>query len=395
MNDGYTPDWADDIDDRGKTEYFHGREEVLGAFRKRLQFTVDDSTKGTTFLIQAAPGAGKTALLYECARRARKRGWETLKINTKTLWDTDAMCQLLERWEVWRALLDTIAIEAGFDKWIKGGAGAKFKLPGHTPESIIRLGKSQLLLVLDEAQTLGGGMTSSDARHETVKVFLDRLHNGNMGRPMMLLVAGLGGTKVAFQKMGVSRFKPGCCLDLEHLKPNEERRVIADWLQLEGKARGDIRPWVDAIMAETHGWPQHIACYAQAAALQVRADRRRMTPNGLNVVMETGRKERTKFYKARVQGIQDSVLRCIAHRLREVPPRYSFAREYLTDALTDAYGESKAEELFRRMVHKGVLEEFDNMYVIPIPSMQVWLVENFGRGQPPLFRPPPDRPLSM
>lgn len=120
MNDGHTSDWADDIDDRGKTEYFHGREEVLGAFRKRLQFTVDDSTKGTTFLIQAAPGAGKSALLYECARRAGKRGWETLKINTKALWDTDAMCQLLEHREVWRALLDTIAIEAGFDKWVKG-----------------------------------------------------------------------------------------------------------------------------------------------------------------------------------------------------------------------------------------------------------------------------------
>ncbi len=33
----------------------------------------------------------------------------------------------------------------------------------------------------------------------------------------------------------------------------QERVVIQDWLQLEGRAKGDPTPWIDAIARETHG----------------------------------------------------------------------------------------------------------------------------------------------
>ncbi len=86
----------------------------------------------------------------------------------------------------WKHLLDEIAVNAGFDKWIQIQGAAKFKLPGHTPQSIIERRKDPLLLLLDEAQTLGTGMAPTDARYETVKVFLDSLHNGGASRPVML-----------------------------------------------------------------------------------------------------------------------------------------------------------------------------------------------------------------
>ncbi len=396
-------DWAGDIKDRGEAKYFHGRKEILARFRKRLQFAVDDAKEGTTFLIQAAPGAGKTALLAQCARLAKKQNWDTVEVDTRALWNTDSMCLALE--DAWMPLLDEIASEGGFDKWVHVRGAVKLKLPGHTPQSIIARGKAPLLLILDEAQELGQwkGAERTQENHELVQTFLNRVHNGKLAsRPVMLIAGGLGTTKQAFKDMGVSRLKTNCHVDLEPLKPEEERKVIVDWLQLEGKAKGDPLPWIDAIAAETHGWPQHIACYAQVAALQVLAERRRMSSSGLNVVLEAGRKERAKFCEARVEDFEDDELHCIARMLRDVPPRHSFTKQYLVDALKDTYGVPKAERLFQRAFHKGILDKRSNQYIIPIPSMHDWLVTHFGhdQGASPAFRPlssgprlSPERPL--
>ncbi len=60
--------------ERGEAKYFHGREKILGNFKGLMDRAVQAKV-GTTVMIQAAPGAGKTALLTECARLARARRW--------------------------------------------------------------------------------------------------------------------------------------------------------------------------------------------------------------------------------------------------------------------------------------------------------------------------------
>ena len=81
------------IEDREKAKYFHGRKGILSNFKECLEFARDDSKEGTTFLIQAAPGEGKTALLHECMKMAENAGWEAVQVNTRALWNADAMCQ--------------------------------------------------------------------------------------------------------------------------------------------------------------------------------------------------------------------------------------------------------------------------------------------------------------
>ncbi len=363
------------IRDRGRAKYFHGRRGILADFKERLEFARDDPEEGTTFLIQAAPGAGKSALLYKCAELAEGQGWETLRINTKALWDTDAMCQILEGG--WKHLLDEIAVNAGFDKWIQIQGAAKFKLPGHTPQSIIERGKDPLLLLLDEAQTLGTGMAPTDARYETVKVFLDSLHNGGMGRPVMLAVAGLSATADAFEAMDVSRFKDNCYVELGPLKEEAERKVIKDWLKKEGRAKGDPTPWIDAIARETHGWPQHVAAYAQSAALQVRTDKRLMTPRGLQAVLEVGRRKRTKFYETRAKGLDEDHRTAIARAFASAHEDQTQTRKVIMESLVKAVGRQEADAVFKRALKKGVLDHRDGRYAIPIPSMFDWLINNY------------------
>ena len=61
-----------DIEDRGPARYFHGRGEILGSFMRQLR-RAKATNGGTIILVQGPPGAGKTALLEECKKKARSR----------------------------------------------------------------------------------------------------------------------------------------------------------------------------------------------------------------------------------------------------------------------------------------------------------------------------------
>lgn len=59
-------------------------------FRKLAELSTQTKT-GTTFLIQGAPGVGKTALLAECAKQAKRKGWRVAEIDTPDLCDPDKL----------------------------------------------------------------------------------------------------------------------------------------------------------------------------------------------------------------------------------------------------------------------------------------------------------------
>ncbi len=370
-----------DLEDRGEAKYFHGRKGILGRFHRRLKWTEQDPKKGTTFLIQAAPGAGKTALLHECTKLAENTGWEAVRVNTRAIWDTDTMCQKLG--DGWTHLLDEIAVQGGFDKWIQIQGAAKFKLPGHTPQSIIERGKDPLLLFLDEAQTLGQQSGQPQENRELVQTFLNSVHNGEMGRPVMLISAGLSATKRAFKGLGVSRFKANCYVELGPLKPEAERKVIEDWIKKDGRAKGDPTPWIDEIMQQTHGWPQHVSAYAQAAALQVRADKRAMTSQGLQAVLEAGRKQRIKFYKSRADGLDEDHRAAIARAFASAHKDQTQTRKAIMESLLQDAERQEASDIFKLALDNGVLDNRNGRYTIPIPSMFDWFIDNYLIKQDP------------
>ena len=71
--------------DRGPSRYFHGRERIQHNFKELLR-RATQAGGGTTFLIQGAPGVGKTALLYECGNHARAQEWKVVNIGVESLW---------------------------------------------------------------------------------------------------------------------------------------------------------------------------------------------------------------------------------------------------------------------------------------------------------------------
>ncbi len=140
--------------------------------------------------------------------------------------------------------------------------------------------------------------------HNSYKIrastILNAIHNGQLNKPVALLAAGLSPTLKAFQAFGISRFALGCLVELNALSKESERLVIEDWIKKEGRGQGDPSTWLDAITLETHGWPQHIQCYAGLASVHLEANGGVMLPDGLAPVLEAGHEARKAYYKGRL-----------------------------------------------------------------------------------------------
>ncbi|MCY4159020.1 MAG: ATP-binding protein [Bacteroidetes bacterium] len=362
------------ISDRGPAAYFHGRTQILHDFEDLLGRT-KKGVNGTTFLIQGAPGVGKTALLDQCGKLACGKGWHVAKIKTDALWDKGKMLRSLGFGEM--AGIDSVSLSLleAFKAEVSLSKPARSTTNLNVDEKRKR---KPLLLVLDEAQRLSKATALSKTQFDEVGDLLEAIHNGELNKPVILLVAGLGTTSKAFRSLGISRFRGGCFVELGALDKGAERAVIQDWLVKEGEAKGNPAEWIDAIAQKTHGWPQHITAYAETAVKQIQKDKGKMTPAGLIVVYKLGEEGREAYYKQRAEDISRKERCSLARLMKNVATQDGLDQEDIEAALSQEYGPDKAQDLFNRALDRGILHSQDGIYTIPIPSMRNWLKEKYA-----------------
>ncbi len=374
------------IEDRGWAMYFHGRRAILDEVAD-IRAKAMRNGDGTIFLIQGAPGAGKTALLYQCMAEAKDRGWEVGRIKSDALYSPAAMAEALGRKYMTRREVGT-----GVD--LKVAAASKTQEYTGTTSVHALLSKEApvegLLLVLDEAQHLA--KFTGDPNERVAGDTLQAIHNGELKRPVILLAGGLSTSGAAFEQLGVSRFRGGCVVNLGRLSAKNGRAVIRDWLVLEGGAKGDVTPWVDVIAAETYGWPQHIVAYTEPAAAVIRESGGQLAPAALQVVVEAGRRQRRDYYLNRVSHLVKKERDALGTLLRSRGPEATFEKDEIQTAVW--LGAVDAEQCFNQLLHKGVFTMTHNgTYYVPIPSMRDWLVREYERGledgKQPLAATPP------
>ena len=372
---------SDFVPDQGPAKYFHGRKTILDGFDGLLQYA-SQKTWGTIFLIQGAPGAGKSALLYECEKHARVRNWEVADIGVGSLWDPYKLLGSLGLGDKYKPTEKSTQFGIkDFLKW-----GYKSSRPRPTVKNILEEGNKPLLLILDDAQLLGKeGVPPTNHRSDAVEV-LEVIHNGKLGRPVILLTAGLGTTVDAFGSLGILRFNRRCFVELGAMDKEAEHAVIQDWLREDGGAKGDLAPWIEAIAQETHGWPQHILSFIEPAVERLNANNGIMTAQGLDAVLDAGRESQLEYFE-RLSHDFSRNQRCSLARMIESGPLgegvevgEGLDEEYILKSLTREYGPEKAEQLFRRALHHGILHKRGGHYVVQIPSMQDWLVYWYGLG---------------
>ena len=326
-------------------------------------------------MIQGPPGAGKTALLHQCAVEADIDGWHVAKINNQALYEPAVMAQNLGEPYITRkervTTLDAKVVARATTTEMAGAAAVPQVLKALTPDT-------GLLLLLDEAQTIGA--LTGRTYGPSVTTTLNAIHNGDLGRPVILLCGGLGISKSTFGALGISRSDIGCMVNLGRLSEAAERAVIQDWLRKDGRAKGDVIPWTHAIASETHGWPQHIMCFAQPAAWVVRHNGGELTPGRLAYVMERGHQGKTEYYQGRIDDVEKIIRSAIGKLLGSRPADRELDKHVILAALSGGRTPNEAQAEFDTLLHKGVIALTpEGSYAVPIPSMRDWLVERYGR----------------
>ena len=366
-----------DIYDRGRARYFHGRGEVLSSLAAR-RARAFESDQGTTFLIQGAPGAGKTALLHQCAVEAAEDGWAVVEIYTQALYDPKSMSQCLGEPYIIQS-----ERSLGATPWVASVSRSKTEAGISSVCHLLNVTAQEtkgLLVVLDEVQDIVDYV--DHPRKPEVKDTLKLIHNGKVGSPVILLAGGLGTSEDAFNSLGISRFYDGCVVNLGRLSPAPERAIIRDWLVQDGGAKGDVTPWIDAIAGETHGWPQHIIAFAEPAAHIVRSSRGQVTPRGLEAVLRQGQQRKKNYYFARVRKLSKQDRMTLGKALATLPPGTSMEEPDVLRILAQNHARAEAKRIFELIVHKGVLARTqEGDFAVPIPSMHHWLVDQYRRAR--------------
>jgi len=279
------------------------------------------SNGGTIHLFYGAPGAGKSALLAYCERIALGDEWETAEVTCAALHKPSELLTALGREK------EPIGTETthGVDAKIYQGTVTRTRTD-RTVRSILTDGDHPLLLLFDEAQTLGyGDDPPSEANRPILKGTLELIHNGRLGRPVVLLAAGVRTALDALDGLSLTRFGEENTDKLGSMSRETARAVIRDWIVEDGGCKGDPLEWIDAIEEEVAGhWPRHVHSYAKRAGEYLHANGGVMTPKGLSIVMEKGLAGRIQYYKQRLRNFYIDQIRHVARAISGYPPGTPF-----------------------------------------------------------------------
>jgi len=235
--------------------------------------------------------------------------------------------------------------------------------------------------VLYEAQRLGNLQDLPDIKTSATST-LNVIHNGKLGKPVMLLMAGLSTSEMALSSLGVSRFDSKCTVKLGRLDKESESAVIRDWLTQAGGAVDDPTPWIESISEQTHGWPQHIISYVKPAEEYLNSNHHRMTDKGLESILKQCAESRKDYYKKRAKGIDRKKRVSLARKFANVPVGETMEHEDIISALAKEYSEEESGKLFKEALEREIIDERDDGdYGVPIPSFHTWLIDSYGKDR--------------
>lgn len=363
--------------DRGPTPYFHGRADILAGFARTLS-DVRATGGGMVRLIYGAPGSGKTALLHECKNTADSKGFESFYITVPSLWEADNLREIMGRDGEYSSSESTHQVGLkGIYTWARKRVRSKTSV-----KRLLRESSKPLLLILDEVQSIGNKDILRPQHKAKVTELLELIHNGKIGRPIILLTAGLGSALTALKTLDISRFGEKNTSEIGSLSTEDARAVIRDWLVRDGMARGDTSEWVNMIAKEAGVWPRHVHSYSVHASKHLKSRDGVMTAEGLQEIIAKGKEGRIGYYKERVSDFYVDEIKHLAKYLRKTSAGGVFDCLDVLKSLTNIYGDKKATDLFDRLLEEGVIAaKGGDGYHIPIDSMHTWLVDTYTKGK--------------
>ncbi len=411
--------------DKNSTQFFAGREKLISAIETTVnelsndirQLSIEDVTSDQrTWLIQGAPGAGKTALQWYLRDRwlADKDGPVVVNALLGDLADRDKLAasianKILPKGEdqLWteRTVSHTAGVQAKLDasrttsESIPRGAldladlRRLYQKPRmHWLRRLLPFGRRKVaeprpvVLIIDEIQAMNS---------EAGEVLHD-LHVGVAGLPVIPLLAGLAWSQERLREAGISRFNTGQMSHVQTLTPLQPEEAAesvklmlrAYYVTATDKEAEDIACWIAGL---SDGWPQHLRHYMRALAGNLAANKGNLSELDRNWVQAEGDAKRQSYYLDRLQGTlvveHSGVLAQVAKNIGNIGCRYKELVKMLDNHRwrknsepDEVMPENMEPRAFvQEMIRSGIAHKTGKQVTIPIPSFKRFLIEYHDR----------------
>ncbi len=299
---------------------------------------ITDRIGGISFLVEGAPGSGKSALLEECRKLSEVLGWHTVTITPDSLWNPQEMTACLRKADV--------SLPAGTESNMKSSRDVLYEArPG-------------LVLVLEEIHRLSGLKEKDVDRWREVFYLLSHLHNSTKGRTPALLCSGDLLTYVMLdEEYGLHRFECHSHPIIGALSWKDEMAVIEDWLQKDGWSMGFTSEWVRTLGERIQGWPAYIPLYMEPAIEVLQESRGRMTDEGLETVLAKGDKRKDAYLQEKLSVFteQERISLALMFSGGQVPDTSTFEESKFRSCFPPDMNEETFDIFWQKVEEKGVL----------------------------------------
>ena len=268
--------WAS-IGDREAPVAFVGREREIDLAVRQLATWRPGETPGRTIVAQGGPGAGKTALLREMARRLPERIPDAGAIYRPTPWSCRTVRNLLAT--LAERMMGIPGNPLGSTAHREGTNGAKPVATASQTHS--RATAPAALSTWDDFETLFASQASAAKPTLLLVDEIQRMENdletrellyhlhGQTTFPILLVCGGLSVSASHLEGLGLSRLAEKSILHVAALTLDEAQQSLEESLRIlaqdVGGIPGHFDQWARRLAPATQGWPQHITCHFQAA----------------------------------------------------------------------------------------------------------------------------------
>ena len=201
-----------------------------------------------------------------------------------------------------------------------------------------------------------------------------------MKTPLILLVGGLGISKSVLKQYGISRLNNDCDFNPGALDKKSERKILKKYMTKKGgihEKNPIFNHWIHTMVTETQGWPHHSTNYGNVLSEYLNEGNKVLDDKGLKFIVKQGIKKRFKYDQRRVEDFDIEERRFIASLLQKKKSQQS--KNDIISFFQSTWNHQQSKELFDMALEKGVFhQKEEGAYVVPIPSMQTWILDRFG-----------------
>ncbi|MCY4150834.1 MAG: ATP-binding protein [Aestuariivita sp.] len=399
-----------ELQERDEAMFFTGRIAYITHIQQAYKNAVtkqqaNQPITSATRLFYGAPGAGKTSLLNEIEKRARRGDFGTppphvvSASNTALNKEKELVLTIAEHLEmdgVFRTIAqEQVGMGASILSILKGSIQTSQTL--NPPEATFRHLKAlyraleyqpPILLCVDEIQNI----------KSTADEMLGVLHQGNHGLPIIPVYAGLGNSLNILMNYGVSRPVSDYIHSVGALANDEAQECVSTMLKAFNVDCTDVKEdWPSIISKWSDCWPQHLHNGMRALAKEL------ICPDVNGVLRKVSftnvsKRERTFRNKAYSWRISEMISECrilvghIMHRIVTSSPTRLEAKQIIDDLHSHTPHkmppEMTATQFLNHLIHRGLLQEFNQhddphlsptgVVTCPIPSLATYVMQVGG-----------------